>query len=172
MSPAFTLDSTYIHLRPDESALAMEGGAAFWQGIEERHDLDQGRLMGSTDQKADWDHWERHPAGDEILTLLSGEMVIVLDTDGGEQRATHQARRDLHRPQGRLAPRHRQGARPADVHHARRRDRAQAGLNLAGARAWPRPRAPARQDPRMIRRLGLRHDQAGRPLTGGGRPCK
>ena len=27
MNPAFTLDSTYIHLRPDESALAMEGGA-------------------------------------------------------------------------------------------------------------------------------------------------
>ena len=45
MTPAFTLDSTYIHLRPDESALAMEGGAAFWQGIETRHDLDRGRLM-------------------------------------------------------------------------------------------------------------------------------
>jgi len=85
MTPAFTLDSTYIHLRPDESALAMEGGAAFWQGIETRHDLDRGRLMGSTDQKADWDHWERHPAGDEILTLLSGEMVVVLETAAGEQ---------------------------------------------------------------------------------------
>jgi len=85
MTPAFTLDSTYIHLRPDESALAMEGGAAFWRGIETRHDLDRGRLMGSTDQKADWDHWERHPAGDEILTLLSGEMVVVLETAAGEQ---------------------------------------------------------------------------------------
>jgi mannose-6-phosphate isomerase-like protein (cupin superfamily) len=86
MNPAFTLDSTYIHLRPDESALAMEGGAKFWRGIAERHDLDHGRLMGSTDQSKDWDHWERHPAGDEILTLLSGEMVIVLETDGVEQR--------------------------------------------------------------------------------------
>ena len=66
----------------------MEGGAKFWQGIEERHDLEHGRLMGSTDQSKDWDHWERHPAGDEILTLLSGEMIIVLETDGGEQRAT------------------------------------------------------------------------------------
>ena len=87
MNPAFTLDSTYIHLRPDERALAMEGGAAFSQGIEERHDLEHGRLMGSTDQSKDWDHWERHPAGDEILTLLSGDMIIVLETDGGEQRA-------------------------------------------------------------------------------------
>ena len=88
MNPAFTLDSTYIHLRPDERALAMEGGTKFWQGIAERRDLDQGRLMGCTDQKADWSHWERHPAGDEILTLLSGEMEIVLETDTGEQRAT------------------------------------------------------------------------------------
>jgi mannose-6-phosphate isomerase-like protein (cupin superfamily) len=88
MTSAFTLDSTYIHLRPDESALAMQGGPAFWAGIDERHDLDRGRLMGSVDQTADWSHWERHPAGDEILTLLSGEMELVLDAAGGEQRAT------------------------------------------------------------------------------------
>jgi len=87
LNPTFSLDSTYIHLRPDERALAMEGGSAFWQGIGARHDLEQGRLMGSVDQTADWDHWERHPAGDEILTLLTGEFEIVLDTTAGEQRA-------------------------------------------------------------------------------------
>jgi len=88
MTQAFSLDSTYIHLQPDESALAMEGGARFWAGIAQRRDLDHGRLMGCTGQNADWDHWERHPAGDEILILLSGEMVIVLETEAGEQRAT------------------------------------------------------------------------------------
>ena len=87
MTTAFSLDSTYIHLRADESALAMEGGARFWAGIEDRHDLDHGRLMGCTGQSADWDHWERHPAGDEILTLLSGELELVLDTGHGEERA-------------------------------------------------------------------------------------
>jgi len=45
MSQAFSLDSTHIHLRPDESALAMEGGAKFWAGIEGRHDLGHGRLL-------------------------------------------------------------------------------------------------------------------------------
>jgi len=65
----------------------MEGGPAFWAGIAGRRDLDRGRLMGMSGQKAGWDHWERHPAGDEILTLLSGELEIVLDTDRGEQRA-------------------------------------------------------------------------------------
>jgi mannose-6-phosphate isomerase-like protein (cupin superfamily) len=83
MTP-FTLDSTYVHLRSDESAVAMKGGAEFWAGIGERRDLDVGRLMGKSGQSKDWDHWERHPAGEEILTLLSGEMELVLDMPGGE----------------------------------------------------------------------------------------
>ena len=75
--------------------------------------------MGSIDQNADWDHWERHPAGDEILTLLSGEIDVVLETDAGEQRARSSPARPSLCPKGRLAPRHRQGAGPADVHHGR-----------------------------------------------------
>jgi mannose-6-phosphate isomerase-like protein (cupin superfamily) len=88
MEKPFSLNSTYLHLRPDESARAMPGGAAFWAGIGERTDLDRGRLMGTTRQAADWDHWERHPAGDEILTLLSGKLEIVLETEAGERRHT------------------------------------------------------------------------------------
>jgi mannose-6-phosphate isomerase-like protein (cupin superfamily) len=87
MTQPFSLNATYIHLRPDDSALAMKGGKEFWMGIEDRRDLNQGRLMGTTPQTADWDHWERHPAGEEILTLLSGELEIVLQTEAGEERA-------------------------------------------------------------------------------------
>lgn len=86
MTQVFSLNATYVHLRPDESALAIEGGEEFWAGIEDRRDLDRGRLMGASRQAADWDHWERHPAGEEILTLLSGELEIVLETSVGEQR--------------------------------------------------------------------------------------
>ncbi len=59
---AFTLDGTYIHLQPDDSARAMEGGDRFWAGIETRRDLDEGRLMERLARAGDWDHWERHPA--------------------------------------------------------------------------------------------------------------
>ncbi len=99
MNP-FTLDSTYIHLRSDESAVAMEGGDAFWAGIAERTDLETGRLMGATGQIKDWDHWERHPAGEEILTVLSGEMELVLDMPGGEQRAVLKAGQTVVVPRG------------------------------------------------------------------------
>lgn len=43
--------------------------------------------MGASRQAASWDHWERHPAGEEILTLLSGELEIVLEIETGEERA-------------------------------------------------------------------------------------
>ena len=97
---AFSLAATYIHLRPDDSALTMEGGDTFWAGIEDRHDLEQGRLMGVTAQTADWDHWERHPAGEEILTLLSGELEIVLTMKAGEERAVLKAGQTLIIPAG------------------------------------------------------------------------
>ena len=88
MSKAFTLESTYVNLRPDDSASALKVGPRFWATIEKRADLGDGRLMGAVAQKADWSHWERHPGGDEILTLLSGELVVVLETEAGERRAT------------------------------------------------------------------------------------
>jgi quercetin dioxygenase-like cupin family protein len=100
MAGTFTLDGTYIHLKPDDSARAMEGGDPFWATIQERTDLDEGRLMGVTGQSKDWDHWERHPAGEEILTLLSGEMELILDMDGGEQRAVLKAGQTFIVPRG------------------------------------------------------------------------
>ena len=87
MTEPFSLSGTYLHLRPDESAVVLEGGDKFWAGIAERTDLEVGRLMGATRQTADWPHWERHPAGDEILVLLSGEMELVLEMPAGERRA-------------------------------------------------------------------------------------
>lgn len=100
MAKAFTLDGTHIHLKPDDSARAMEGGDRFWATIQQRTDLDEGRLMGVTRQSADWDHWERHPAGEEILTLLSGEMELVLEMEGGEQRTVLKAGETFIVPRG------------------------------------------------------------------------
>lgn len=100
MTQVFSLNATYVHLRPDDSALAMKGGDEFWAGIEDRRDLQQGRLMGASRQAADWDHWERHPAGEEILTLLSGEVEIVLQLEAGEERAVLTAGQTLVIPAG------------------------------------------------------------------------
>ena len=86
MGKAFTLDTTYINLRPDDSATTLKIDRRFWSTIEKRTDLDDGRLMGTTTQIADWAHWECHSGGDEVLVMLSGEMDIVLEAGKGERR--------------------------------------------------------------------------------------
>ena len=48
MGKAFTLDTTYINLRPDDSATTLKIDRRFWSTIEKRTDLDDGRLMGTT----------------------------------------------------------------------------------------------------------------------------
>jgi mannose-6-phosphate isomerase-like protein (cupin superfamily) len=86
MSKAFTLDSTYVNLRPDDRATTLKIGPRFWANVEKRTDLNSGRLVGTTPQKTDWPIWERHPGGDEILILLSGELEMVLETRTGTRR--------------------------------------------------------------------------------------
>lgn len=80
---AFDLGSTYVQLRDGPQAGAVPVGPDFWQTIDQRSDLDDGRLVMVSRMAADWPHWEMHPAGDEIVYLLSGAMDLVLDEPGG-----------------------------------------------------------------------------------------
>lgn len=84
MTGAFDLMSTYAQLRDDGSALVTEGGDAFWSTLDSRPELHGGRLLGATAQTKDWPHWEMHPAGDEILILMSGAFALQIErADGG-----------------------------------------------------------------------------------------
>ncbi len=41
--------------------------------------------MCIVEQDATWDTWERHPAGEEVVVLLSGRIDVVQDLDAGEK---------------------------------------------------------------------------------------
>ena len=84
----FKLDSTYIHLADGPSALPIAVGDDFWARIGERADLDEGRLVMSFAMSGDWDHWEMHPNGDEVVYVVSGDVDFILDETDGE-RAVH-----------------------------------------------------------------------------------
>ena len=45
-------------------------------------DGDEGRLVCVIPQEATWDSWERHPAGEEVVVLLSGRVDLVQELDG------------------------------------------------------------------------------------------
>ena len=76
----FDLINTYVHLKDGADAVPVAVGDDFWATIDKRTELHSGRLVTlfhiqNTDE---WVHWEIHPAGDEIVCLLSGAIDLIL----------------------------------------------------------------------------------------------
>jgi len=78
------LTQTYVQLTDGAEARPVAVGADFWETIAERTELHAGRLVMLNRCGADWAHWEMHPAGDEIVFLLSGAVDLVLERADGE----------------------------------------------------------------------------------------
>ena len=90
MPDSFDLAETYIHLGLGSTATPLpdfEWSPEYLAGYEARFadDAKEGRLVCVTAQDATWDSWERHPAGEEVVVLLSGRVDLVQDLDGVEQ---------------------------------------------------------------------------------------
>ena len=80
------LETTYVHLRVDRRSTLLPVTETFWRDLDGRRDLDPGQLVMGFSFSADWPTWEMHPAGDEVVTLLSGEATLVLQHPEGAQR--------------------------------------------------------------------------------------
>ena len=83
--PAFDLRTTYVHLEDGGAARHVPVAEDFWAKIGERADLQHGRLVTSFRMTDDWDHWEMHPAGDELIVLVSGAVEFRLQNASGER---------------------------------------------------------------------------------------
>ena len=44
----------------------------------------EGRMVMIFPSNASWTHWERHPAGEEVVVCLSGRMTVRREIDGGD----------------------------------------------------------------------------------------
>ena len=80
--------STYLHVQDAGKIDSIPVSESFWDELAEgKHpQLDQGRLMCAFTFSEPWSTWERHPAGEELVMLLSGAATFVLD-DSGQERA-------------------------------------------------------------------------------------
>jgi hypothetical protein len=78
---------TYVHLPDGPDATLVPVTDDFWQTLQGRTELHEGRLVTAyhLESEADWKHWERHPDGDEIVCLLGGALDMVLEEAGGER---------------------------------------------------------------------------------------
>jgi mannose-6-phosphate isomerase-like protein (cupin superfamily) len=67
----------------------LEGGDAFWaalgNGTPLSDDVAHGdsRLIALFRVSEDWTSWEMHPAGDELVYVVSGAIELVLEESGG-----------------------------------------------------------------------------------------
>ncbi|MFG2430886.1 cupin domain-containing protein [Streptomyces sp. NPDC048590] len=84
---AMDLRTTPVHLGPGSRAKAVEGFT--WDPEVLRAysaavgaDGAEGRLVMIFDGEGHGDHWERHPAGDELVVCLSGSATVTRDVDG------------------------------------------------------------------------------------------
>jgi mannose-6-phosphate isomerase-like protein (cupin superfamily) len=81
---------TYVHLGPNGTAVPLPVTNTFWEEIASGafSSPGPGRLVSTYDFMADWTTWERHPAGEELVVLLSGSMDLILSLNDKEEVVT------------------------------------------------------------------------------------
>jgi mannose-6-phosphate isomerase-like protein (cupin superfamily) len=87
----FDLDKTYVHLGSGSIAVPLPDfrwDAAYLKQYTSRFaaDGEEGRLVCLIPQSDTWTSWERHPAGEELVVLLSGRADVILELPDGQQR--------------------------------------------------------------------------------------
>lgn len=80
------IDSTFVVLDDANNAIPIPVGDRFYEKLEQQFgDFKGKRLISYYRFEEDWDSWEMHPAGEEFVCLLSGQIDFVLEQDGGEE---------------------------------------------------------------------------------------
>jgi len=79
--------STFLHFLEDGTAHEIPVSEAFWGELAAGNhpQLDRGRLMSAFTFAEPWNMWERHPAGEELVMLISGAATVVLEEPGQER---------------------------------------------------------------------------------------
>jgi mannose-6-phosphate isomerase-like protein (cupin superfamily) len=87
--PPHKLSSFPVHLGLGAKAVVQPefvGGFDWYQAYEARNASDgiEGRLVTWYEFTADWDSWEMHPTGDELVVCLAGALTLHQEfADGG-----------------------------------------------------------------------------------------
>jgi mannose-6-phosphate isomerase-like protein (cupin superfamily) len=85
--PANDILRTYLHVQDGTRIATVDAPESFWSELAggAHSELDQGRLMSAFSFSGAWATWERHPAGEELVLLLSGSVTLTLEKAEGVQ---------------------------------------------------------------------------------------
>ncbi|MEM6584269.1 MAG: cupin [Pseudomonadota bacterium] len=83
------LEEAFIHLGLGATAIPQPAfdGHHWYEAYAERHGGDgaEGRLVSMHTFTEDWDSWEMHPAGPEIVVCTAGEIVLWQEAADGSR---------------------------------------------------------------------------------------
>ena len=80
------LKSTFAVIKPDLSVEAIPVTDNIYQILDAQfNQFKSHSLVAMHVFESNWETWERHPAGDEIVVLMSGSAKLVLRRDFGDE---------------------------------------------------------------------------------------
>ncbi|WP_299395173.1 cupin domain-containing protein [Pelagibius sp.] len=82
-STSLDLTRTYLDLQADGKVAEIPVSETFWQDLMSGGVRIEGRMVMAAEMTADMRHWEMHPAGDEVLVLMNGRAIVVLEEPDG-----------------------------------------------------------------------------------------
>ena len=89
MVEARRLADSFIHLGLGASAVPQPPfeGMEWYEAYSERYATDgrEGRLVSQHSFDADWDSWEMHPHGSEVVICIAGAMVLTQEHPDGRR---------------------------------------------------------------------------------------
>jgi uncharacterized protein YjlB len=81
----FSLSSTYVVLGDNGDAIPVTVSDHFFEDLESKFgDFKGKRLISHFTFDKDWETWEIHSAGEEVVCLLSGQVDLILEQGGVE----------------------------------------------------------------------------------------
>ncbi|WP_339867612.1 hypothetical protein [Pseudohongiella nitratireducens] len=79
---------TFAVINPNKQVSTEIADSSLYQRLNEDYNSFKGcELVSCYTFDKDWDSWENHPAGDELVILMSGLVTFVIES-GGETRET------------------------------------------------------------------------------------
>ena len=85
--PGLKLTEVFAVLKPDLSVDTVRVTPTIYEELDSRFNQFKNHvLVAEYEFSESWPTWERHPAGDEIVVLLSGQAEMVLRKNGDDER--------------------------------------------------------------------------------------
>src|SRR5215207_1653388 len=81
----FNITDTFIALDDSSGARPLPVTADFWPKLITGQLGPLSRMVSGLSFESDWASWERHPAGEEMVCLIEGEVELHLELEDGSR---------------------------------------------------------------------------------------